>query len=39
LATSRVFPAILEQFQDGASVVVPEVLRSRVGTDRIVAPG
>jgi len=36
LATSRVFPAILEQFQlpDG-TVRVPEVLRSRLGTDRI----
>ncbi|MGN9808955.1 serine--tRNA ligase [Micromonospora sp. BQ11] len=34
LATSRLFPAILEQFQqpDG-SVVVPEVLRDRLGTD------
>lgn len=38
LATSRVFPAILEQFQDGDGVIVPEVLRSRVGTDRI-GPG
>lgn len=37
LATSRIFPAILEQFQrpDG-SVVVPEVLRERVDTDLIV---
>ncbi len=36
LATSRVFPAILEQNQlpDG-SVMVPEVLRARVGVDRI----
>ncbi|KXK62484.1 serine--tRNA ligase [Micromonospora rosaria] len=36
LATSRLFPAILEQFQqpDG-SVLVPEVLRDRVGTDRL----
>ncbi|WP_433386860.1 serine--tRNA ligase [Micromonospora sp. KLBMP9576] len=36
LATSRLFPAILEQFQqpDG-SVVVPEVLRDRLGTDRL----
>lgn len=34
LATSRLFPAILEQFQqkDG-SVKVPEVLRARVGKD------
>ncbi len=38
LATSRVFPAILEQFQQGDGVIVPEVLRSRVGTDRI-GPG
>lgn len=38
LATSRLFPAILEQLQqpDG-SVLVPEVLRDRVGTDRLVA--
>lgn len=35
LATSRVVPAILEQFQDGDSVVVPEVLRSRLGCDRL----
>ncbi|RIV38015.1 serine--tRNA ligase [Micromonospora radicis] len=36
LATSRLFPAILEQFQqpDG-SVLVPEVLRPRLGTDRL----
>ena len=34
LATSRLFPAILEQHQtaDG-TVVVPEVLRKWVGTD------
>ncbi|MFI6228788.1 serine--tRNA ligase [Micromonospora echinospora] len=40
LATSRLFPAILEQFQqpDG-SVLVPEVLRDRLGTDRLVPPG
>lgn len=39
LATSRIFPAILEQFQqpDG-SVLVPEVLREKVGTDRIEKP-
>ncbi|MBO4210235.1 serine--tRNA ligase [Micromonospora echinofusca] len=39
LATSRLFPAILEQCQqpDG-SVLVPEVLRDRVGTDRLVPP-
>lgn len=37
LATSRLFPAILEQFQqpDG-SVLVPEALRDRLGTDRLV---
>ncbi|TDB70131.1 serine--tRNA ligase [Micromonospora sp. KC721] len=36
LATSRLFPAILEQFQqpDG-SVLVPQVLRDRLGTDRL----
>ncbi|MFV2101301.1 serine--tRNA ligase [Micromonospora sp. LOL_024] len=36
LATSRLFPAILEQFQqpDG-SVLVPDVLRDRLGTDRL----
>ncbi|MEU4713701.1 serine--tRNA ligase [Micromonospora purpureochromogenes] len=36
LATSRLFPAILEQFQqpDG-SVLLPEVLRDRLGTDRL----
>ena len=34
LATSRVFPAILEQNQrEDGSVVVPEVLRNDVGTD------
>lgn len=39
LATSRLFPAILEQCQqpDG-SVLVPEVLRDRVGADRLTAP-
>lgn len=36
LATSRIFPAILEQYQQAdGSVIVPEVLRPRVGTDRI----
>lgn len=35
LATSRVLPAILEQFQDGEGVIVPEVLRSRLGTERL----
>ncbi|MFC4150493.1 serine--tRNA ligase [Micromonospora mangrovi] len=36
LATSRLFPAIVEQFQqpDG-SVLVPEVLRDKLGTDRL----
>jgi seryl-tRNA synthetase len=40
LATSRVFPAILEQYQqpDG-SVRVPEVLQAAVGTDLIEPPG
>lgn len=39
LATSRILPAILEQCQqpDG-SVLIPEVLRARVGTDRIEPP-
>ncbi len=36
LATSRVIPAILEQFQqEDGSVIVPEVLREWVGTDRL----
>ncbi|MDA8132387.1 MAG: serine--tRNA ligase [Elusimicrobia bacterium] len=36
LATSRLFPAILEQFQQAdGSVLVPEVLRASVGADRI----
>lgn len=36
LATSRVFPAILEQCQQAdGSIAVPEVLRPHVGTDRI----
>ncbi|MEU9508464.1 serine--tRNA ligase [Micromonospora sp. NPDC048170] len=36
LATSRLFPAILEQFQqpDG-SVLIPEVLQPRLGTDHL----
>lgn len=39
LATSRILPAILEQCQqEDGSVLVPEVLRERVGTDRLVAP-
>ncbi|MGI6524644.1 MAG: serine--tRNA ligase [Bdellovibrionota bacterium] len=36
LATSRLFPAILEQFQqEDGSVVVPEVLRKWVGRDQL----
>ena len=36
LATSRLFPAILEQFQQSdGSVVVPEVLRKYLGVDKI----
>ncbi len=36
LATSRLFPAILEQFQrEDGSVAVPEVLRKYIGADRI----
>lgn len=37
LATSRIIPAILEQFQmpDG-SVIIPEVLRNKIGTDKLV---
>ena len=39
LATSRILPAILEQYQkDDGSVVVPEVLRKWVGTDIIRKP-
>ncbi|MBK3560653.1 serine--tRNA ligase [Streptomyces sp. MBT56] len=39
LATSRILPAILEQHQqEDGSVLVPEVLRDRVGTDRLVRP-
>ncbi|WBB67034.1 serine--tRNA ligase [Micromonospora sp. WMMD812] len=40
LATSRLFPAILEQFQqpDG-TVLVPEVLRDKLGTDRLTPLG
>ncbi|AGC67046.1 serine--tRNA ligase 2 [Thermoclostridium stercorarium subsp. stercorarium DSM 8532] len=39
LATSRIIPAILEQFQqEDGSVVVPEVLRKWVGTDVIRKP-
>ncbi|MGW5673291.1 serine--tRNA ligase, partial [Micromonospora sp. NPDC003776] len=36
LATSRLFPAILEQFQQAdGSVLVPEVLRDKLGADRL----
>jgi seryl-tRNA synthetase len=39
LATSRIFPAILEQCQQSdGSVLVPEVLQSRVGAERIEPP-
>ncbi|HEU5076537.1 MAG TPA: serine--tRNA ligase, partial [Polyangiaceae bacterium] len=39
LATSRLLPAIVEQFQQAdGSVVVPEVLRSWMGCDRISPP-
>lgn len=39
LATSRLLPAIVEQFQQAdGSVVVPPVLRGWVGTDRLVPP-
>jgi seryl-tRNA synthetase len=40
LATSRLLPAIVEQFQQAdGSVRVPEVLRPWMGKDRISAPG
>ncbi|MEV1330623.1 serine--tRNA ligase [Micromonospora costi] len=40
LATSRLFPAILEQFQQAdGSVLVPEVLRDRLGIDRLTPRG
>jgi seryl-tRNA synthetase len=39
LATSRLLPALLEQnLQPDGSVSVPEVLRSKLGTDRLVPP-
>ena len=39
LATSRLLPALLEQnLQPDGSVTVPEVLRSKLGTDRLVSP-
>ena len=39
LATSRLLPAIVEQYQQAdGSVLVPEVLRPWMGTDRLTAP-
>ena len=39
LATSRVFPAILEQFQqEDGSVVIPEVLRPYIGGIEVIKP-
>src|SRR3954452_3429824 len=39
LATSRLLPALLEQnLQPDGSVLVPEVLRDRLGTDRLTPP-
>ena len=39
LATSRVFPAILEQYQqEDGSVVVPEVLRPYMGGISVIKP-
>jgi seryl-tRNA synthetase len=39
LATSRLFPAILEQFQqEDGSVVVPDILRDKVGCDELRSP-
>lgn len=39
LATSRVFPAVLEQCQQAdGSIQIPKVLQSRVGVERIEAP-
>lgn len=36
LATSRIFPAIIEQFQqEDGSILVPEVLRKWIGKDKI----
>ena len=36
LATSRLFPAILEQNQQAdGSVLIPKVLQDRLGTDRL----
>lgn len=38
LATSRIFPAIVEQFQqEDGSVIIPEVLRKWMGKDRLIA--
>lgn len=40
LATSRVFPAIIEQFQqEDGSVIVPQVLQKWVGKDRLIPGG
>ena len=39
LATSRVFPAILEQYQqEDGSVVIPEVLRPYMGGIEVIKP-
>ena len=39
LATSRVFPAILEQYQqEDGSVIVPEVLRPYMGGIEVIKP-
>ena len=39
LATSRVFPAILEQYQqEDGSVIVPEVLRPYMGGISVIKP-
>jgi len=39
LATSRVFPAILEQFQqEDGSVIIPEVLRPFMGGLEVLRP-
>ncbi|MBN1113892.1 MAG: serine--tRNA ligase [Oligoflexia bacterium] len=39
LATSRLFPAILEQFQqEDGSVLIPEVLRHFIGQDKLKPP-
>ena len=39
LATSRLLPAIVEQYQQAdGSVLVPEVLRPWMGSDRLTRP-